>query len=570
MIIFSKLKYKNFLSTGDSFTQIDLNKSASTLVVGQNGAGKSTMLDALSFALFGKAHRSVSKGQLVNSVNNKNCVVEVEFTALGSEYKIVRGIKPTKFEIWRDEKVINQDSHSKEYQKVLEQNILKLNHKSFHQIIVLGSSSFVPFMQLPANHRREVIEDLLDINVFSKMNVVLKEKFSVIKEKVRANQSDLENLEYKIRTQTKYVESLEKNKRDNRNEKLNEITTLESEIESIRSIMTPVDGDSLHVLKTEHDSCNSLMIQIKQYDKTFNSKLKELDKEKKFYEDNSSCPTCEQGIETTFKEKKISEAETKHEHFTDARSKASEELGKLTGRMVGVVEETRKLQDMIAEQDRKQVEIGQLQKQITTIQQYLAKQDETTTDIAEERKTLSAQNDDREILRDIKGDLAESVAYSMVITELLKDTGIKTKIVKEYLPVINQLVNKYLQVLDFFVSFNLDEQFKETIRSRHRDAFSYDSFSEGEKQRIDLALLFTWRQIAKMKNSVATNLLILDETFDSSLDVEGIDNLTSILDTLDGDTNTYVISHKGELLDGKFEDKIEFIKKGNFSTVHDA
>jgi DNA repair exonuclease SbcCD ATPase subunit len=528
------------------------------------------MLDALSFALFGKAHRSVSKGQLVNSVNNKNCVVEVEFTALGSEYKVVRGIKPTKFEIWRDDKVINQDSHSKEYQKVLEQNILKLNHKSFHQIIVLGSSSFVPFMQLPANHRREVIEDLLDINVFSKMNVVLKEKFSVIKEKVRANQSDLENLEYKIKTQTKYVESLEKNKRDNRNEKLNEMTTLASEIEGIRSIMTPVDDDSLHVLKTEHDSCNSLMIQIKQYDKTFNSKLKELDKEKQFYEDNSSCPTCEQGIETNFKEKKISEAETKYEHFTDARSKASDELGKLTARMVGVVSETRKLQDMIAEQDRKQVEISQLQKQITTIQQYLAKQDETTTDIAEERKTLSAQNDDREILRDIKGDLAESVAYSMVITELLKDTGIKTKIVKEYLPVINQLVNKYLQVLDFFVSFNLDEQFKETIRSRHRDAFSYDSFSEGEKQRIDLALLFTWRQIAKMKNSVATNLLILDETFDSSLDVEGIDNLTSILDTLDGDTNTYVISHKGELLDGKFEDKIEFIKKGNFSTVHDA
>ena len=238
--------------------------------------------------------------------------------------------------------------------------------------------------------------------------------------------------------------------------------------------------------------------------------------------------------------------------------------------MVGVVEETKKLQDLVSEYDRKQIEIDTLQKQITNIQQYLSKQDETTTDIAEERNTLTAQNDDREILRDIKGDLAEQVAYSMVITELLKDTGIKTKIVKEYLPVINQLVNKYLQVLDFFVSFNLDEQFKETIRSRHRDAFSYDSFSEGEKQRIDLALLFTWRQVAKMKNSVATNLLILDETFDSSLDVEGIDNLTSILDTLDGDTNTYVISHKGELLDGKFEDKIEFVKKGNFSSVHEG
>ena len=569
MIIFKSLKYKNFLSTGDSFTQIDLNKSASTLVVGQNGAGKSTMLDALSFALFGKAHRSVSKGQLVNSVNNKNCHVEVEFNALGCEYKVVRGIKPTKFEIWRDDKVINQASHSKEYQKVLEQNILKLNHKSFHQIIVLGSSSFVPFMQLPANHRREVIEDLLDINVFSKMNIILKEKFSVIKEKVRANQSDLENLEYKIRTQKKYVESLEKNKRDNREEKLSDIESLTSQIGDIRSTMRPIAAGGLDQLKMEHDSCNSLIIQIKQYDKTFNSKLKDLEKEKKFYEDNSNCPTCEQGIETTFKEKKISEAETKHSGFVDARSKASEELTRLNERMVGVVEETKKLQDLVSEYDRKQIEIDTLQKQITNIQQYLAKQDETTTDIAEERQTLMNQNDDREILREIKGDLAEQVAYSMVITELLKDTGIKTKIVKEYLPVINQLVNKYLQVLDFFVSFNLDEQFKETIRSAHRDAFSYDSFSEGEKQRIDLALLFTWRQVAKMKNSVATNLLILDETFDSSLDVEGIDNLTSILDTLDGDTNTYVISHKGELLDGKFEDKIEFVKKGNFSSLNE-
>lgn len=570
MIIFKSLKYKNFLSTGDSFTQIDLNKSASTLVVGQNGSGKSTMLDALSFALFGKAHRSVSKGQLVNSVNNKNCHVEVEFNALGCEYKVVRGIKPTKFEIWRDDKIINQDSHSKEYQKVLEQNILKLNHKSFHQIIVLGSSSFVPFMQLPANHRREVIEDLLDINVFSKMNIILKEKFSVIKEKVRANQSDLENLEYKIRTQKKYVESLEKNKRDNREEKLSDIESLTGQIGDIRSTMRPIAAGGLDQLKMEHDSCNSLIIQIKQYDKTFNSKLKDLEKEKKFYEDNSTCPTCEQGIETTFKEKKISETETKHSGFVDARSKASEELTRLNERMVGVVEETKKLQDLVSEYDRKQIEIDTLQKQITNIQQYLAKQDETTTDIAEERQTLMNQNDDREILREIKGDLAEQVAYSMVITELLKDTGIKTKIVKEYLPVINQLVNKYLQVLDFFVSFNLDEQFKETIRSRHRDAFSYDSFSEGEKQRIDLALLFTWRQVAKMKNSVATNLLILDETFDSSLDVEGIDNLTSILDTLDGDTNTYVISHKGELLDGKFEDKIEFVKKGNFSSLHEG
>ena len=567
MIVFKTLRYKNFLSTGDSFTQIDLNASSSTLIVGQNGAGKSTMLDALSFGLFGKAHRSITKNQMINSINGKACVVEVEFSALGSEYKVVRGIKPVKFEIYRDGTLLNQDSHNKEYQKVLEQNILKLNHKSFHQIVVLGSSSFVPFMQLPAQHRREVIEDLLDINVFSKMNAILKEKFSVLKEKVRANTAELENLQYKIDTQSKYVENLERNQRDNRNEKLLEVAKLEEAINNVRLGMGAVDRSYLDDLSDQHQSISDKLTEIKKYDHQFGVKQKELNKEIKFYESNTTCPTCDQGIDEGLKQTKTESAAKKWDELEEGRHVAAGKIKSFNEKLASVTEESNKLRDMIAEFDKKQVQIDEYQRQITNIHNYLARQDDDTTSIESEKSVLVDLNDDRERLRETKSDLNEAVAYSTVITELLKDTGIKTKIIKEYIPVINALTNKYLQVLDFFVSFHLDDTFKESIKSRHRDEFSYDSFSEGEKQRIDLALLFTWRQVAKMKNSVATNLLILDETFDSSLDVEGVDNLTNILDTLGDDSNVFIISHKGELLEGKFEDKIEFVKRKNFSVI---
>lgn len=567
MITFKKLRYKNFLSTGDSFTQIDLDKSSSTLIVGQNGAGKSTMLDALSFGLFGKAHRSINKNQMINSINGKACVVEVEFSALGSEYKIVRGIKPVKFEIYRDGTLLNQDSHNKEYQKVLEQNILKLNHKSFHQIVVLGSSSFVPFMQLPAQHRREVIEDLLDINVFSKMNGILKEKFSVLKEKVRANTADLENLQYKIDTQSKYVDNLEKNQRDTRNEKLIEIAKLEESINNVRLGMGTVDRSYLDDLREQHTKITDKLTEIKKFDHQFGVKQKELNKEIIFYENNTTCPTCDQSIDEGLKQTKTAAAAKKWDDLEEGRHQAAAQIEKFTQKLSEVTDASAQLQDDILDFDKKQVKIDGYQKQITSIHDYLARQDEDTTDIESEKSTLMDLNEDRERLREQKSELGEAVAYSTVITELLKDTGIKTKIIKQYLPVINNLTNKYLQVLDFFVSFHLDDTFKESIKSRHRDEFSYDSFSEGEKQRIDLALLFTWRQVAKMKNSVATNLLILDETFDSSLDVEGVDNLTSILDTLGEDTNVFIISHKGELLEGKFEDKIEFVKRKNFSVI---
>jgi len=567
MIIFKTLRYKNFLSTGDSFTQIDLNKSPSTLIIGQNGAGKSTMLDAMSFALFGKAHRNINKAQMINSINNKACVVEVEFSALGSEYKVMRGLKPTKFEIYRDGTLINQDSHNKEYQKVLEQNILKLNHKSFHQIVVLGSSSFVPFMQLPAQHRREVIEDLLDINVFSKMNGILKERNSLLKEKLRSNLADIENLEYKLSTQKKYVDRLSSVSKDAKKEKLLEIARLEEAINNVRLGMNTVDRSFLEDLTTKHNDIMDKITEIKKYDHQFGVKQKELNKEITFYEDNSTCPTCDQSIDEELKQEKTQRAAKQWDDLEEGRHVAAGKLKGLTERLESVTEESNQLREQISEFDKRQVSIDGYQRQITNIQESISKLDGDQATIETEQETLTKLTSDRSELLGNKAELAEQAAYSSVITELLKDTGIKTKIVKEYLPVINQLTNKYLQILDFFVSFHLDDTFKETIRSRHRDAFSYDSFSEGEKQRIDLALLFTWRMVAKMKNSVATNLLILDETFDSSLDVEGVDNLTSILDTLGDDTNVFVISHKGELLDEKFDEKIEFVKKRNFSTI---
>ena len=567
MIIFKTLRYKNFLSTGDSFTQIDLNKSPSTLIVGQNGAGKSTLLDAMSFALFGKAHRNINKAQMINSINNKACVVEVEFSALGSEYKVMRGLKPTKFEIYRDGTLVNQDSHNKEYQKVLEQNILKLNHKSFHQIVVLGSSSFVPFMQLPAQHRREVIEDLLDINVFSKMNGILKERNSLLKEKLRSNLADIENLEYKLSTQKKYVDRLSSVSKDAKKEKLLEIARLEEAINNVRLGMNTVDRSFLEDLTTKHNDIMDKITEIKKYDHQFGVKQKELNKEITFYEDNSTCPTCDQSIDEELKQEKTQRAAKQWDDLEEGRHVAAGKLKGLTERLESVTEESNQLREQISEFDKRQVSIDGYQRQITTIQESISKLDGDQATIETEQETLTKLASDRSKLLEDKAELAEQAAYSSVITELLKDTGIKTKIVKEYLPVINQLTNKYLQILDFFVSFHLDDTFKETIRSRHRDAFSYDSFSEGEKQRIDLALLFTWRMVAKMKNSVATNLLILDETFDSSLDVEGVDNLTSILDTLGDDTNVFVISHKGELLDEKFDEKIEFVKRKNFSTI---
>ena len=567
MITFKTLRYKNFLSTGDSFTEISLNRSRSTLVVGQNGSGKSTMLDALSFALFGKAHRNINKPQLINSINNKAMVVEIEFEIGPSQYKIIRGDKPSKFEIWKDSELINQDSHSKEYQKLLEQNILKLNHKSFHQIVVLGSSSFIPFMQLPAQHRREVIEDLLDINVFSQMNTVMKERISVLREKDRLNRSQLELIDEKISTQQEYVQKLQNLTRAQKSDRLAEIQDCTAQIRDLGNKKSGIKENESDSYKLEIESFNRKLKEVEKYDHHFKAKQKELRKEIEFYEDNDTCPTCDQSISNELKSEKTEASRKKFDQLDQGRREAKAKILEFGQELDRLTNELDKVQDLIRKDYEINLEINQAQSRITKLQKEIQIIESQTGSVDEAIKQYEEFVQTKSELAEERLKLVEEKEYNSTIVELLKDTGIKTKIIKQYLPVINNLVNKYLQVLDFFVSFHLDDTFNETIRSRHRDAFSYESFSEGEKQRIDLALLFTWRQVAKMKNSVATNLLILDETFDSSLDADGVDNLTNILNTLDDDTNVFIISHKGDKLDGKFEDKIEFIKSKNFSKV---
>lgn len=568
MIIFQTLRYKNFLSTGNKFTEIKLDKTQTTLIVGQNGAGKSTMLDALAFALFGKPHRSINKAQLINSVNKKDCLVEVEFKVGSSDFLVRRGIKPNIFEIWKNGTMLNQSSNAKEYQKILESNILKINHKSFHQVVVLGSSSFVPFMQLVTAHRRAVIEDLLDINVFSKMNQILKEEMTVLKEGIKELNYQIDLNKNKISTQKKYITDVKLLTEQNVASRQTAIEAAEDQIKSLTQenidLSAKVDADQ-GPLEKKLNGLTEKKQNFLSYSASFKTQIGTIAKEAKFYEDNESCPTCSQDISSDLRSEKLTSAKTKAKQLSEAMEKLSEESSATEASI-------RETQDLLSEVRSQQqnihynnLEIARLQKQISDIREELDNTVETD---------LKKANDDLNELIETLGTLAENktasneeYSYKLAIGEMLKDTGIKTKIIKQYLPVMNQLVNQYLQVLDFFVSFDLDEEFNETIRSRHRDDFSYDSFSEGEKQRIDLALLFTWRQIAKMKNSVATNLLILDETFDSSLDGDGVENLLKILYTLGENSNIFVISHKGEILDGRFKEKIEFKKEKNFSTM---
>jgi DNA repair exonuclease SbcCD ATPase subunit len=570
MILFKSLRWKNLLSTGNTWTEVNLNENKSTLIVGHNGAGKSTLLDALAFALFGKPHRNINKPQLINTINNKDCVVEVVFTALGSQFLIRRGIKPGIFEIWKDGTMINQSSHAKEYQKILEQNILKLNHKSFHQIVVLGSSSFIPFMQLPAQHRRDVIEDLLDINIFSKMNSILKEQSSSLKEHVKKLDYDLELTKEKIILQGRYIAEVEELNNDQIEEKEKVISTSEEEIKKlhgkISSLSKKIEERSVGLqeeLKKNHNKKQSLL----HFHAEFNQKIRLLVKDSKFYEENDTCPTCSQDISESLRSEKLATAKTKASKIQEAMDDASEQstiVDSNIEELNAISNEIREKTSCISSNNR---EIERLQGQISNMSNAINKISGNDGDLNKSKEKLDKLNESKTSLFENKLQINQELNYNFIMAEMLKDTGIKTKIIKQYLPVINKLVNQYLQTLDFFVHFNLDESFQETIKSRHRDAFSYDSFSEGEKQRIDLALLFTWRMVAKMKNSVSTNLLVLDETFDSSLDHEGVDNLMKILHTLDDDTNVFVISHKGEILDGKFNNKLEFFKDKNFSKL---
>ena len=571
MIRFEKIRWRNFLSTGNEFTEVQLDKSPTTLIVGQNGAGKSTLLDALSFALFGKPHRNINKPQLVNTINNKNTEVDVEFSIGSHKFVVKRGIKPTKFEIWQNGNMINQSSAAKDYQKFLEQNILKLNHKSFHQIVVLGSSSFIPFMQLPAGHRRDVIEDLLDIGVFSKMNLILRDKDSKLKEEISSIAYEYDLNKEKITLQKKYIRDITELNDEQIEKKADQIDANQNEIEELNMVNNELSKEIeglqeglAESLKKSHDKRQ----QLSQFQFQFQTQVQDVVKAAKFYEENDVCPTCSQGIDSNLRHEKLSNAQSKAKELNEAISNASEQSATVESaieRLNSIAEQVREKTTSISTNNST---IAGLQRQIHSLETEIDSLRGSTGDLSKANAELSELQEARDILSEEKLKLIDTKSYNQAASEMLKDTGIKTKVIKQYLPVMNNLVNKYLQVLDFFVSFNLDESFNETIKSRHRDSFNYASFSEGEKQRIDLALLFTWRQIARMKNSTSTNLLILDETFDSSLDHDGIDNLMKILYTLDDQaTNVFVISHKGDLLDGKFRSKIEFVKEHNFSKM---
>ena len=570
MIHFKSCEWKNFLSTGSDPIKILLDKTPSTLIVGQNGAGKSTLLDALSFALFGKPHRDIKKDQMINSINKKGTLVTVEMTIGSHEFKIVRGIKPGKFEIYQNGNLINQASNARDYQKFLEQNILKLNHKSFHQVVVLGSSSFIPFMQLPVWSRRNIIEDLLDINIFSKMNTLLKERNSKIKDELTDVNHQIDILKTKMDAQSKYIKDLQELNDDQIEKKRESIEVHKKEINKLFDESKELGKNLSASILTEEKHSGELVKKLSQldsYDMSFNDKIKGLVDESRFYEENDQCPTCDQPIEEEKKTEKLSLLKDKAKEIQNAKQDLTKNIDELKVEQQEVSNSLNKLRQKQQKINSNNDAIALLQKEVNKVQKEIDGLQGQTGDVSKAKKELNALRKSKETSTEKKLEYVEERTYNEVIGEMLKDTGIKTKVIKQYLPVMNRLINSYLQVLDFFVSFHLDENFNETIRSRHRDSFNYASFSEGEKQRIDLALLFTWRQIAKMKNSAASNLLILDETFDSSLDLDGVDNLTKILDTLDDGSNVFIISHKGDVLENKFRSKIEFFKERNFSKI---
>ena len=570
MINFKSCKWENFLSTGSDPIEIKLDKSPTTLIVGQNGAGKSTLLDALSFALFNKPHRDINKNQLINSINGKKTVVEVEFSIGNQDFRVVRGIKPARFEIWQNNNMINQAANARDFQKFLEQNILKLNHKSFHQVVVLGSSSFIPFMQLPAWSRRSVIEDLLDINIFSKMNTLLKERNSKIKDELVDINHRIELLKTKITGQNKYIKDLQSLNQDQIEKKKDSIDVHKTEIKATFEESKKL-GQNLEALVKEEDkrlkTTNDEMSNFRSHDLQYTSKIKELVGQARFYEDNDQCPTCDQGISEELKGQKIEEIKASAADVQQNKSILLKQIDDAEAKLRDVQNKMNQLRQKQQKINSNNEKITLLQKEIDKIQKEIGQLNSATGDVSKAKKELNNSRKSKEDITEKKLEYVEERTYNEVIGEMLKDTGIKTKVIKQYLPVMNRLINQYLQILDFFVAFHLDENFNETIRSRHRDSFNYSSFSEGEKQRIDLSLLFTWRQVAKMKNSAATNLLVLDETFDSSLDHDGIESLTKILSTLEDGTNVFIISHKGDILENKFRSKIEFFKSKNFSKI---
>ena len=552
MIIFQTLKYKNFLSTGNTPITIQLNKSPSTLVVGTNGTGKSTILDALSFALFGKAHRNVNKTGLINSINGKHCEVTVEFKTAGHQFKVVRGIHPQTFEVYQNDKMIDQQTNVRDYQKLFEQNILKLNHKSFHQIVVLGSSSFIPFMQLKSHDRRDVIEDLLDINIFSKMKVILRERSSKARQESKSSKISVDAQKEKIEQHKLHLNQLEKINEEAKQSFDADIANTQEKIDSIK---TKVDAFPIG-LRGSLNSLRKVREGLNTEKGRHSHSMEELVSTAKFFEVHEDCPKCTQPINPQLKNAMLIEVKQQAKATQDEIT-----LNKLK------YDETIKTVEDIQTQISQMADLNTELTTHTSNMASLVNKKVNEVDIVLPAKQLINMAYQLDEMQDTYNDAAQELLYNDVAQEMLKDTGIRTKIIKEYLPAMNTLINKYLQTLEFFCAFHLNENFEETIKSRHRDAFVYDNFSEGEKMRIDLSLLFAWRQIAKMKNSTNTNLLILDETFDSSLDEDGVDNLMKILKTLDKGTNIFIISHKPDMLESKLLDKIVFTKKNNFSAI---
>jgi DNA repair exonuclease SbcCD ATPase subunit len=569
MIKFEKVRYKNLLSSGNSFTEINLDTHQTTLVIGENGAGKSTLLDALCFGLYGKGFRNLKKDLLINSINQRELLVEVEFSVGRKRYKVVRGAKPNRFELYLNDTLINQEANQRDYQEMLEKNILKMSYRSFTQVAILGSANFTPFMQLKARDRRKLVEDLLDISIFSTMRDILRKKISNHAVELRDTDYEVKILEERIHGLNEQLEAL----RVNRESKITRYeSTVKETQDNIEDLMTKIGSSNDHITSlkktiSDVDPQKDRLKQAEEVTRQLETARKKALQEVKFYEDHDNCPTCKQGLDEEHKKKHIEEKSAKVTEVKEAVASLDKTIKETRQRL----EEIGLVQDEI---NQIQKEIGVTQTEVVSNQKYITKiqkeidllKGEVSASSDTETK-ISDSEDKLEILEGKKKTLVEQGHYFDIAGLLLKDQGVKEKIIKQYIPIMNKLINKYLAQMEFYVGFEIDESFEETIKSRHRDEFKYDNFSQGEKMRIDLALLFTWRGIARMKNSVNTNLLVLDEVFDSSLDVNGTDEFLKLLTTLTEKTNAFIISHKGDALYDKFENVLRFEKHKNFSRI---
>lgn len=569
MIIFKSVEWKNFLSTGNSPNKVLLNKSTTTLIIGKNGEGKSTILDALCFSLFGKPFRNINKGQLVNSINGKGCLVTIEFSIGSRNYRVVRGIKPNIFEIYVNDELMNQDAASRDYQKVLEQQILKLNYKTFTQVVILGSASFVPFMQLPSGQRRDVIEDILDIRIFSTMNQLLKEKINDTKTEISRIENEIATAKTKVEAQTAIIKTISEAKADSVRSIQAKIISSTEEISRTQQEIDVLVGEitTLKNQTTDKDKIKEDLSKANQLQQRLLQRVETCESHVEFFGEHDICPSCSQDISEEYKESILKDLNQKLQEQNSKVEELNVVHTKLQERLSSINEVLQKISDKNIELSTKNSSITLLNRQIKEAEVEIANIQADTTNIDEEKSKLKQLAQDAVAKINQKTALQEQRNLEEVANILLKDTGIKTAIIREYLPIMNKLINKYLNAMDAYIHFELDESFNEIVKSRHRDEFTYASFSEGEKMRIDLAILFTWRQIAKMKNSVNTNLLILDEIFDSSLDTAGTDYFLNLMNQFGENSNIFVISHKGDQLFDKFRSVIKFEKRNDFSVI---